>query len=547
MRLGLYIVYILFFVSGSLFGLPDHLRANSQVGEKTVSLGGAGTWAMAENRAGITEAAMIRPHPVLLLSAARYGRPGENTGMDLSISFDEPNPRLFNDSTGNYRIIVSRELDSADRRFARAGAGAALFSSISSAPNKGPLIIEPQSRNALFAPNSRIGDFTLEFWFYPMNMENGGQILSWTSSVRNGFQLIQCETVRNRLQWSFHDFFTSADGSSRINISLSGDTPIIPKTWSHHLLRFDAVTGMIEYIVNGRSEAIVYATASGRESNEVYTPATGEDGIFIAGARFMGLMDELKIHNAFISDFSIDKYNPRGGRMETRAIDLGEGNNSVLRVDAGGGRTSVNGTRVVNEYSRNGRFLFSDDSQMQFFIRASNNPYSWDGKAWKSFIPGTDFSAEIKGRYVQLAVDFYPSADGLASPYLEELRITFIPGEPPLPPQFLTAVAVDGAVMLRWRNSPNINTEGYLVYYSDVRGEYFGEDALLGPSPVDAGKRNSLFIDGLKNGTLYYFRVAAYIRGERSGSPAKLTGDFSREVTARPLTGLTLHALRTVE
>jgi hypothetical protein len=191
MRLGLYTVYILFFVSGSLFGLPDYLRANSQVGEKTVSLGGAGTWAMAENRSGIMEAAMIRPHPVLLLSAARNGRPGENTGLDLSISFDEPNPRLFNDSTGNYRITVSRELDAADRRFARAGTGAALFNIISSAPNKGPLIIEPQSRNALFAPNSRIGDFTLEFWFYPMNMENGGQILSWHSSVRNGFQIIQ--------------------------------------------------------------------------------------------------------------------------------------------------------------------------------------------------------------------------------------------------------------------------------------------------------------------------------------------------------------------
>jgi hypothetical protein len=101
--------------------------------------------------------------------------------------------------------------------------------------------------------------------------------------------------------------------------------------------------------------------------------------------------------------------------------------------------------------------------------------------------------------------------------------------------------------MLRWRNSPDINTEGYLVYYSDVRGEFFGEDALLGPSPIDAGKRNNLFIDGLKNGTLYYFRIAAYIQGERSGAPARLTGEFSREVTARPLTGLTLHALQTIE
>jgi hypothetical protein len=71
---------------------------------------------------------------------------------------------------------------------------------------------------------------------------------------------------------------------------------------------------------------------------------------------------------------------------------------------------------------------------------------------------------------------------------------------------------------------------GYFVYYGAISGAYFGEDSLLGESPIDVGKRTAVRIDGLKNGTLYYFAVAAY----DSLSPPHL-GMFSREVTARPL------------
>jgi hypothetical protein len=227
--------------------------------------------------------------------------------------------------------------------------------------------------------------------------------------------------------------------------------------------------------------------------------------------------------------------------METRAIDLGQGGSTVLSITALGGRTragnagSGSGAVPISEFKQNGRFLFADDSEMQFFILAAANPYDWDETSWRIFTPGADISGMISGRYVQLAVDFYPSEDGESSPYLEELRITYLPDEPPLPPQNLTAEAVDGAVRLRWRNSPDMDTTGYLVYYGTVRGEYFGEDAAAGASPIDVGKRNSVTIDGLKNGTLYYFTVAAYDRHDALTAAGFHAGEFSREVTARPL------------
>jgi len=552
------------------------------IGEKTVSLGGSSTWKNINFKSGITEVMSIRPYPVLILSSAagssasgysavngisgNFNRVTEST-LDMSLTFDEKEPFLFRDSAGRYKVAISQTAEASavtvvTRQYARAGTGAVLFNGcdVPPAAGSGPIIVEPGKSGALFLPGSRIGDFSVEFWVYPLVLENGEQIFTWTSSVpsagksgsgKYAVQKMTCVSVKNRLQWSFVNFFTSpggvnpADAASYLDIHFSGDSTLVPKTWSHHLVRFDSQTGMIEYVVDGVSEAIVYTASADRKS--VYTPVAGSGGAFVLGARYIGLMDEFKIHSFCVGRNSLHKYVSCGGRVQSAPVDLGENNGGVIKVDVSGGRTSVRGIAVNSEFRDNGRFRFSDDSEMQFFIRGGNNQYRMDENKWTSFVPG-DPIQNIRGRYVEIAVDFFPSADGESSPYLDELRIVYQGGEPPLPPGNLTAAAVDGGVLLRWKNSPDAKTAGYLVYYSAVRGEYFGEDAALGPSPVDAGKRNSLLIDGLKNGTLYYFRVAAYDRaGEMDGGasgPVKYNaGEFSGEATGRPLAGLSRQAL----
>jgi len=534
------LVYIFLFVSGSIYGL----------GEETVILGGQSGWRMAESRTGIAEVRQVRPNPVLVLSSqtgfsttaysAASGVSGNfsaisEPALDLSISFDENDTGLFRDSVGRYKVSVSPNIETVDRRYSRAGTGAALFH------GNGPIIVEPQRTNALFVPNNRIRDFSIEFWLYPQNMENGEQVLSWSATKyingRFAVQRILCMSSKNKLQWSFVNFFTSTDNLSHINVEFSGSAPIVPKTWSHHLIRFDSVTGMIEYVVNGVSEAIYYATPTRRENSEVYTPVAGSNGTFLLGENYMGLIDEFKIHSICAGRSSTVKYVPSGGRTETRAIDLGQIDSGVLRIDASGGRISIRGNVTYNDFRENGRFRFSDDSEMNFFIRSSDNPYLLNRNQWVNFTPGENIPGII-GRYVQVAVDFYPSADGETSPYLEQLKIVYSPGEPPMPPKNFTAVAVDSGVLLRWKPSQSSNTIGYLVYYSSVRGELFGGDAALGPSPINVGNRTSLLIEGLKNGTLYYFRIASYDR--ITGEVNFNAGEFSNEVTARPLAGLLL-------
>jgi hypothetical protein len=538
------ILYLFFSVSGSLYS----------IGEKTVRLGGDSIWKMADYREGIVRQELVRSYTVLMLSSA--GSSSISGTPDLALSFDDGHPTRLRDSAGHYRVNASPSLTTVDHRYARTGSGAVLFSgpeqgrtishNSGTAAAGGPLVLEALTSAALFAPDSRIYDFTIEFWLHPLNLENGEQILLWNSSrpVKNTTsnynpQQIMCVSARNRLQWSFTNFFHSPDEARAIDINISGVSTVVPKTWSHHLLRFDSVTGMVEYLVNGKAESIAYASSTGREGGEVFTPLTGRNGNFVLGGSFSGMMDEFLVHGSHVPRPQLHKYPASGGRIETSAIDLGEGNNNVLKLEASGGKTSIINQRITNQFSENGRFRFPDDTEMQFFIRASNNPYRWD-IPWLPVTPGDDFAISVQGRYVQLAVDFYPSANGEASPYLEELRITYLPDEPPLPPAQLTAVAMDGAVELHWRNSPDQNAQGYLVYYGMSSDDYFGEGSNLGASPIDVGKSNSIRIEGLTNGVLYFFRVAAYSnRNSGYAGPTYTSsfhaGEFSREVRARPL------------
>jgi len=538
------LVYCFFLLNGRVFGL----------GEKILTLGSP--WDTMEKLQGITEAALIRPHPVLVLASDT----GDENSLDLYLSFNEGHPGSFSDSQGRYDVSVSAELGVAAAPWSRTGTGAALFTGAGNS-GEGPLVLKPRpntrASNALFAPDSHIRDFSIEFWIYPQNMENGAQILSWVSSKPEAAagarqvayidQRIQCFIFKNRFQWTFENFFFSPGEEKRKSLSLSGP-PALPRTWSHHLIRFDADLGLLEYLVDGQLEALDYATSSGREGGEVYTPVTGKDSRLTLGAHFAGIMDEFRIYRRYLETPALGKYPSKGGRAESRTLDLGSVNSRLLKIEAFGGRTTSMAGRVINEYAGNGSLIFQDHSGLNFFIRMNNEPYRWDDVPWIPVKPGTDLSGMFRGRYIQIAADFYPSADNETTPYLAELRVIYHPADPPPPPIQVIAAGKDGAVELSWKASPSRETGGYLVYYGTARGEYFGDRAIINnavrvsptemKSPIDAGNRTSLRIEGLTNGTLYYFAVASYSRQILDGEARMVVpepGEFSREAAARPL------------
>jgi hypothetical protein len=570
---------------------------NLEAAEKTLILGASAGWGTVEKRVQVEEKTAVRPHAVLALSSAmQAGRPGttggsgktgggaaaagiiENTAddilalytayrnfpvqesaLDLDVSFDEGRPDRFSDNQGNYRIRVSGAAQSANERLARYGRGAALFTG-EDRYYGAPITIQP-TLSSLFAPGRSIRDFSLEFWLYPGNMENGEQIIAWTAAEN---QRILCEASKNRIRWTFQELFAPPEKLRQTsgiragnNGSIAGERPrlviamesrgsIIPRRWSHHLIRYNADTGLLEYLVDGRIENMAYTTANGREGGDVYTPLINRDGAFVLGSRFSGMLDEFRIYNKVINapghttafdNTSLElpelaKFPREGGRIETRSIDLGKPGSVVLKIEASGGRLGSGGRGITgkNIYMGKTNFRFPDDSTLQFFIRAGEDQYRFSQIPWIPLIPGETVPNTIKGRYVQLAVAFYPSRDCETSPYLEEVRIGYNSNEAPYPPALVSARALDGAVELSWRVSPDEDVSGYLIYYGTSSGVYYGQGTALGASPIDAGNRTSLRIDGLQNGTLYFFAVIAY-----NGTGLRPDGKFSREISARPL------------
>jgi hypothetical protein len=570
------IVYILF----ACFGSPADLGAQE---ERIIAIGAEQRWQAAERRSGVTELEAVRPWPVLALAGgnrpegglsprkASYNTPARKPeDLDLALSFDENSPDLFGGRRGRYSVTAGGAggtlLSSAGPEWARGGEGAAFFSAAAGtrpAENPesrevpaGPLLIVPSDPEALFAAGRRAGDFSLEFWLYPLNMENGEQILNWAASrpkTQEGyyFQHIRCSVVKNRLAWNFGDFFTSPGGEETRSAVLNGSSTVIPKQWSHHLIRFDASSGLLEYLVNGSIESIAYITDTGAEGGEVYSPLIGLGGEFVLGRGYTGLLDEFRIHSRYaggpgkefgLEGSALQKYPSAGGRVETRAFDLGPESGEVLRLEARGGRVSLGGSSRLNDYAGRRSLSFADDSAVQFFMRTGDNPYRWTDADWQTVEAGIELAPVFRGRYVQVAAQLYPSADGETSPYLEELKIVYRTNEAPRPPPRIAAQARDGAVELSWKNPAGERPDGYLVYYGTARSDYFGTAALQGPSPIDTGKRSSLRLEGLDNGTLYYFAVASYKILPGSGRlEERLIGEFSQEVTARPLSVYTLH------
>ncbi|MCL2093788.1 MAG: fibronectin type III domain-containing protein [Treponema sp.] len=540
--IAILVLYCFFLLYGRAYGL----------GERTLVIGADSSWDMLETRQGLSEAPNIRPQPVMLLSSAVYNDrfPGSSGALlDLALSFDEAHPLSYTDSMGRYRVDPSFDTAAAPRPLSRIGSGAALFNGRTQDQS---FTIRP-GRNALFASHNHVRDFTIEFWLFPQNLQNGEIIMSLVSatvaaapSLRQGVsgsieeQSIHCSIERNRVHWSFDDFFFSPGGESRMSLTLVGPV-LLPRTWSHHLIRFDADLGLLEYLVDGRVEAISYATSTGGEGGEVFSPRIGEDSRITLGSYFTGMLDEFRIYRGFVEPASLTSYAPRAGRLETRPLDLGHSFSRIQRIDAFGGWTSSS-QGLQNEYAGSGPLRFSDHAEIVFYYRCGANPFLLRDAPWIPIQSGRDLTG-IRGRYIQVAAEFYPGIDGESSPYLSEIRIVYHGAEPPPPPTQVFAVPMDGAVELSWRAVPSRDLQGYVVYYGTTRGEYFGVHAIIEsmvrPSPIDVGNRTSIRIEGLQNGTLYHFTVAAY--GESDPLHPE-PGEFSREVSARPLRNLALEA-----
>jgi len=379
-----------------------------------------------------------------------------------------------------------------------------------------------QPQGSLFSPGTAWGDFSIEFWLYPATLSNGETILSWRGSlVEGGKSVPQALRVRlaNRgLSWEFDNMFFLPSGA-RMGIRLAGTRQMLPRTWHHHLLRFQSATGLLEYMLDGVPEAIAWATDTGRERGDTAAARVGREhsGPLVIGAGFTGFLDELRISRRFVEDPVLTPYPGRTGTAVSSIVDLGYTGTRLLRIEA---VTSEPGDTAV-ELS----YQAADTWANPRILKSEND--------WIPIRPSQPLDESVRGRFVQVRAELFPDGTQAVTPRLSSLRIVYEPNTPPVAPAGLMAAPGNGMVTLSWRRSTEPGVKGYLVYWGTAPRTYHGAGsaaaAAAPDSPLDAGSTPRVEIRGLENGRLYYFTVVAY-----DGSQPRQQSAFSGEVSARP-------------
>lgn len=436
---------------------------------------------------------------------------------DLLLHFNQSGE---GDASGRYAVLKPFTL--APARSARRGEGAAAFQ------NRDDGMELQGGPDSLFAPNRVWQDFSLEFWLYPATVQDGETIFLWKGTDRIGRDFIPQE-VRVSLQgrrilWRFDRFFQGTPAP----IVLQGTSPLLPRTWRHHLIRFDSNTGLLEYLVDGRPEASTHVTPTGEEEKNVWLPRVGSasQSIVSIGPNLSALVDEFRLAGT-VADPSLSRYGrgsaptagpedrpANAGFLRTRILDLGSSGSALSRIEA---KLSVPGATGL-------RFSYRISEGLKYrWHPEEGTTTSLDTSApWIPLQPGIPLVNPPRGRYVELQVDFLDDGTGAHTPLLRELKVMYDQNQPPAPPGGLVAQGENGKVTLFWKPVTRDRLQGYRIYWGTSPRNY--------TQWVDAGKVTSYAVEGLKNLQLYYFAVVSL----DTTQPEPLLSRYSEEVSARP-------------
>ena len=451
----------------------------------------------------------------LTLAASEYQ--ADDT-TDLLLHFDD----RLRDEAGRYRVAPNP--NPIQRGFAALGGGSAVFQ------GDNPLVLQATSE-ALLNPGRGWGDFTIEFWLYPSRAEDGETLLEWqggrTSTGTFESQGIRASIERSRLVWTFQNVFASSPGSPAATVVVKGDSIVIPKQWHHHLLRYRASSGLLEYLVDGKTEGLTHATPSGTQDGHPYTAVVGPrtKGELVVGGHYNGALDELRWTRAWVEEPQHDRYLAdfaTKGTAISRIFDLKFPNSTVATVKVRAtteGNTGLIWSFRMAETVRY-QWTFSGET-----TRSLTTPEA-EEDSWIRFQPGQDLSRLASGRYLQLRVDLLPSGTGTETPRVNSIQVMTQPDPPPPAPTGLEVLPGDGQLTVRWKPVLQGDVQGYLVFFGPRPGRTQGTVSSQGTSPLDVGKVTQVALTGLLNDQIYYVSVVAY----RSTA----VSEVSRELPGRP-------------
>ncbi len=482
----------------SLFSLFNSLFSSST----EITLGGDEGW----NNYSVLDNISIANNGKFGKSAIELSSESETvkSTTDLLIDFEDGDAT---DISGNYYIVDNNLIQTTNTIMGKeSGLGKG---------STGGLVLHG-NENSIFGSQGTIGSFTISFWLNPSLSAHGETIFLWDSSrtINDApiYQYISVMFYQNKMEWNFSNVFSDYFRSKDITVRSS--SVVVPDAWAHHSLSFDEKTGLIEYRINGKIESIAYATASGIAGGNVYIPMFGMPDEITICSNYTGRVDDFSIKKEFTEpDFNLSLFSTEGGYYVSQPLGPFPDKTILDTI------TSV--ADIPNQ------------TDVQLFVRSGDNVFEWNDvyPEWIPVVPNQQVT-NSEGIWHQVAIALYPDGAGNKTPTVTEVTISFLEEDAPMAPVKVFADAADGYVDLSWLPSAGTSPDGYLVYYGEKSGEYLGDSAIEGSSPIDAGNTQEYRISGLKNGKAYYFAIAAY-----SDNTTRTQGFLSEEVYARPLKG----------
>ena len=469
--------------------------------DKTIVLGGEKGWPSFSSLERITKGKGKYGYDCIELDT-NHRVADENT--DLLLSFEDK----ICDDTNNYSVVENKMLRTT---MSIMGKQAGL------SRGTGGIRLAGKS-GTLFGTRGNTGSFTIEFWLRPSIAENGEIVFSWRSSRTVAsyplYQMISASFLKNHLEWKFTNVFDGYTDNGG-EITLTSYRTIIPDVWTHHQISFNDETGLLEYRIDSRLEALTYVTSNKRErGGSIYYPQLGVVADILICPEYTGSIDDFRIIRCVNDDSNVelnyDTYSKKGGRFVSEPFLVVHG--SVLK--------SLEALADI-----------PPETAVNYFVRSGDNFYNWtqDYPAWVAVENGEEIE-NVQGMYFQVACDLYPDGGGSNTPKITQIKLNYTEVSLPLPPFKVYAKAGNSQVKLNWSYSVDDTSGGYYVYYGERPGEYLGREAVEGQSPIKAGNTSSITLNGLENGKIYYFAVSSYSKFDST-----ITGPLSKEVSARPL------------
>ncbi len=452
-------------------------------------------------------------HNISITDNGKFGKPAlelssasepVNSSTDILLDFEHENAI---DVSGNYSVIsnnLTQTTETIMGKHAALGKG-----------NTGGIILKGDESSIFGSPGS-IGSFTISFWLNPSLSAHGENIFMWDSSRTINeiplYQYISAIFYKNRLEWDFTNVFSGLYSTK--DIKLVSSNVVVPDIWAHHSLSFNEKTGLLEYRINGKIEAITYVTKTDYKTTDIFVPILGKPAEIKICSNYTGRIDDFSIKTEFTEpDFNKNLYSLEGGYFLSKPLGPFPEKTTLNSI-----------TSIVETPAQ---------TDVQFFVRSGNNIFEWT-ETYPEWIPirNNEEITNAEGMWHQIMISLYPDGVGNKTPTVTEVCIEFSKEDPPMAPVKIFADAGDGYVDLSWLPSAGTAPDGYLVYYGEKPGEYLGDNSKEGPSPIDVGNTQNYRINGLKNGKAYYFAISAY-----SDTTTRIQGVLSEESYARPLRG----------